>query len=940
MRKLFSTFIVVLICSITTYAQQFTDLSQLIPRDPDIRKGVLPNGLTYYIKKNQSPKKRVSYYIYQNVGAVLETEKQNGLAHFLEHMAFNGTKTFPGNQLIDELSNHGVKFGREINAYTTQNETVYNISKVPSGNEELTDTCLKILRDWCNYLSLKTEDIDAERGVITEERRTRRNSSSRIREKIGPVVYNGTIYGYRDVIGSLDVIQNFHPDTLRSFYHDWYRTDLQAIGIVGDVNVDEIEQKIKALFSEIPAVKNPKKRPFIKIPDNKEPMFVLGLDSEARKSKITFAMRRKNVEDKTLNKMRRNYVQSFFNFLMRARINEQLQKGNAPFFGGSVKVTGIVRGYSALKVSATAKKGREAEALEGVYKEYERVRQHGFTATELERLKKNFLVSSENKFKRKDQVSNDAIGKALKTDYLTGNVVTSADFDYQFAKFIIPTITLQEVSAIADHWKTDHNWTISITGPENNSIHINKEEALTVIENVENSKLDAYEDNVLGDQELIASLPKGGTVIKEKQLAEFKAVEWTLSNGAKVVFKHADHDKNRVELIGVSEGGLSRYKPIDLPSASNAARFTKNYGLGAYDKLEYKKLMTGVSAGSKVSIGSYSESISAWSTPEDFEQMMQLTYLRFEKPRFDEVMYNNLMKRNYENLATSKKSVQNIMNDTLGYINSQGNPRVLKFGKKYLDDISFDRMKQIYLERFTDASDFIFFIVGNVKESEAKQLAATYIGAIKNLDRKDHWIDHKVRSPKGKHFKEITLPMTDDKSTVMIKMKSKSEYTRENIIYHSILKSILELRFTKNIREKEGGTYGVRVSSGVQRIPNEIKLMTIKFDCDPSKANYLKSLVYDEFKAVQKNVNAEELNKIVLNLKKNNEQTKNHNSYWMSALQTYYKTGFIRNSASYFDNIVNSVTPKDIKNAARRFFRKADVIDVIFNPQKKKKQHN
>jgi len=930
--------ILVFVFSLTSTAQQFSDMSQLIPRNSEIRRGVLPNGLTYYIKHNEAPKNRVSYYIYQNVGAVLETDEQNGLAHFLEHMAFNGTETFPGNQLIDELSNYGIKFGREINAYTTQNETVYNISKVPSGNNALTNTCLTILRDWCNYLSLKEEDIDAERGVITEERRARRNSGFRIREKIGPIIYNDAIYGYRDVIGSLDVIQNFHPDTLRSFYHDWYRTDLQAIAIVGDVNVDEIEQKIKNMFSGIPSVENPKKRPFIKIEDNQDPLFVLGLDPEAQKSTITFGMRRKNTEDKTLAKLRKNYVHSFFNFLIKARINEILQKGEAQFVGASVKVTGFVRGYSALKISATAKNNQEAEALKGVYTEYERVRQHGFTHTELDRLKKNFLVSAKNRYKRKDQISNDAICKEIKGDYLLGNVVTSPEFDYQFAKSIIPTISLEEVSMVAGLWKTTNNWVISVTGPENKSIHINKEKALSIIDKVENMKLEKYVDNSIEGRELIDAAPQGGTVIKEKKLSKFNAVEWTLSNGAKVVYKKASFEKTKVELMGVSDGGLSRYEAEDLPSASNVAGFIKNYGIGNYDKLSYKKLMAGVSVGSKVNISSYSESVSAWSTPDNFEKMMQLVYLRFEKPRFDKKMYDNLMKRNYENLKSSKKSVQNIMSDTLANIYSQGNSRVLKFGVNYLDAVSFEKMEEVYLDRFSDASDFTFFIVGNVPESEVKKLSVKYIGSIKDIKRKDNWIDNKVTSPKGKLVKQITVPMTEAKSTVVLKFKSKSKYSRENMLYHSILASILDLRFTTNIREKEGGTYGVKVNSGMQRIPIESKLMTIKFDCDPEKADYLKSLVYKELEAVQTKVNPNELQKVVLNLKKNREQAKNHNSYWMKALQVYYKTGFNSLSPKYFDEILNNVKAKDIQKAAYKFLKNTDIVDVVFVPEKRVKK--
>ena len=914
---------------------QSVDLTAPVPRDPAIRHGVLDNGLTYYIRHNEQPKERAGFYIYQNVGAVLETDEQNGLAHFLEHMAFNGTKHFPGKTMLHTLESHGIQFGRDINAYTTRNETVYNLSRIPTGKKGLVDTCLLVLRDWCDDLLLTEEEIDAERGVITEEWRTKQGSQKRISKQMAPARYNNSIYSYRDVIGDLNVVQKHKPEVLRKFYHDWYRTDLQAIAIVGDIDVDEVEKKVKALFSSIKAIDNAKERGFAEIPDNEEPLYVLATDEGADKSSLSITVRRRQKTDNTQGNLRKGFVNHCFNSMIGNRIGEYMQQNDAAYLAAGIRIGGFARGYGSLSLYATAKKAKEAEALTGIYTEFERVRRYGFTHIELERIKKSMLSGIENSYKRSNLTNNDAYCKAIKNDYLLGSIVPSSEFSYRFAKEVIPTITVEEVSALAGEWMTAKNQVWTVSGPTNKRIHLTKEQMAAVIENVKSSEITSYVSTDSEHDALLTELPSGGKIVAEKYLAPFDAKEWTLSNGAKVVYRHADYEKESVAINAFSYGGMSRYEAKDLPSAANADGFVGNYGIGNLDAIAYSRIMTGVSAGTKVSINNYSESVSGSSTPEKFETLMQLIYMRFEKPRFDREIYERLMKRNYETLASSRKSPENIKSDTLAYIYSQGHERNRKYCKAYLDDMDFDRMCEIYRDRFADASDFTFFIVGNIDEQTAKTMAEKYIGAIKDAVREDKWIDRKVEFPKGKHEKEISLPMTANRASVVIKMKADEKYSRKSIIYQSILSSILNLRFTENIREKEGGTYGVSVRPSVGRIPTNTTGLSIMFDCDPAKAKHLKGLVYKELEIIRKTVREDDLKKVVLNLKKNNEQAKPHNSYWMGALQTYYTTGFNRLESSYFDDIVNNVTTKDIAKAAKKFMKKANVVDIIFEPKKK-----
>jgi zinc protease len=936
MQKLMILLLGLFLYSPECHAQQFTDLSKQVPFDKEIKRGVLPNGITYYIRHNKEPKERVSFYLYQNVGAVLETEDQNGLAHFLEHMAFNGTKNFPGKSMLDMLERNGVKFGRDVNAYTAHNETVYNISRVPSTNKGLVDSCLLMLHDWCNALDLKEKEIDKERGVISEEWRTRRNAGFRIRAKLAPTQFNNSIYAYRDVIGDLDVIKNFDPNTLRQFYHDWYRTDLQAVAVVGDIDPEAVERKIIELFSAIPPIENPKERPFISIPDNKEPMYVAARDKDYQNVKMSLMVRHKMVSDNTLESMRQNYVYRFFNTLIKSRFSEVAQKGNAPFLSGGVSFGSLIRGYTSFNVSATARKDEQREAFEAVYTILQSVLNNGFTKGELERLKTNMLVSTEQSYIHKDKVRSDSYCKSLKNVYLKNLSLSDAEFIYRFAKEIIPTITVEEVSAVASKYLTDLNRVYTVTGPEDEEVHLlSQKELEEIIAKVEAKTINRYVDNVPDNANLLSKVPRGGKILKETKLDAFDAWEWTLSNGAKVVYRFADYKKESVALKGISYGGSSLYEPADLPSLGAVGSFIKGFGIGEYDPAALKKLMTGKSAGSGFKIGAYTESVSGVATPEDIEAMMQLVYMRFEEPRFDKEKYNNLLERNYKNLKHKIETTSGIMKDTLRVILANGNPRSMKFDEHYLDEMSFERMKEIYKERISNAADFTFFIVGDIDKEILKPLVAKYIGSINSTGSKEKWHGRKNYFPKGKNEHRICLPMEDPKATVLLKIKNKAGYSRETVIYHTILKSILDLRFMESIREKEGGTYGVGVKSGASRIPEMRLSMDIKFNCDPDRADYLKSLVYKELDIIQKTVQQSDLDKVVLNMKKNAENSHERNSYWMSALQLYYDTGENMLEPEYFDEVIDNVSTKDIVKAARKFFKKADILDVVFLPEEK-----
>ena len=912
------------------------DFNKPVPVDPAARIGRLENGITYYIRHNEEPKERASFYIIQNVGALLENDDQNGLAHFLEHMAFNGTKHFPGKGIINTLEKHGVAFGRNINAYTSFGETVYNLSDIPVKHEGLVDTCLLVLNDWADYLLLTDEEIDLERGVISEEWRTRRTADFRMQRQFLPVLLNGSKYMNRDVIGDLNVIKTFKYETLRNFYTEWYRTDLQAIAIVGDIDVDAVEQKVKALFSTIEPITNPLKREFYDVPDHKEPLYVLATDKEADSYEVNLYIKHTAPvkSEKNLNYLREQTIQSLFGMMTRDRITELLQKGTPPFVMGGINYGGLVGGYEMLSISATAKPDQGDVAFKSIYTEAERIYQHGFTPGELDRAKTNLLTSYESRYKQRDKINNDQFARDFKGYYIESEPLTSIDWDWDFVQKVLPTISVEDVSARAKQWMTKENRVIVVMGPDKpEAKHLSKEQALSMIESIDNSKVEPYADEAVSTN-LIKKELAGSKVKSTKKLPEFEAVEWTLGNDAKVVFRQADYEKDQVSLIAVSKGGSSKENDDKMASAMMLNQFIGAFGVGDYDATALKKALTGKKVGLNVSLSDLNESFNGSSTPKDFETMMQLLYLQFENPRFDKEAYEALLGRYKAYIANMANNPQKIMSDSLQLIMTCKNPRTKLMTPELFNEISLEQIEAIYKDRFVDAGDFTYFIVGNIDEATAKTMAEKYIGSLTNLPRKETWIDRNVEGPKGKTVREIEIPLEVKKATVNVNFDTKMEYSPEQNLLLSVFRDILNLRYIEEIREKEGGTYGVRVSANYSKFPKAEKSLSLMFDTDPDKAQYLKSILYREIDKIAANgPTAEDLDKAVKSLQKNREQSKLHNNYWMQGLTTFYTYSVNPTAPENFEKILENMTTAKVQQFVKSFLSKADVVDIIFKPK-------
>ena len=914
------------------------DLTKSAPMDPGIRTGKLNNGLTYFIRNNKEPEKRASFYIIQNVGSILENDDQNGLAHFLEHMAFNGTEHFPDKGIISSLEKHGVGFGSNINAYTGFDETVYNLSDVPVEAPGLVDSCLLILNDWSHYLTLSDKEIDLERGVITEEWRTSKTANRRMIFKVIPVILKGSKYAERDIIGNIDIIKNFSFNTLRDYYHKWYRPDLQAIAIVGDINVDEVEGKIKALFSSIPAAVNPAPRTFFEVPYHKETNYVLAQDKEAPQTSVSVVVLHKAVpaENKNEKYIRDSHIISLMNSMINTRINELLQKENPPFVSGYVNFDGYyARGYDAFSINATARKNEEAKALEAIYTEAERARRFGFTKGELDRAKAKMISDFENRYKQKDKIDNDTYIGGIQSYFLTGEPLTSMDFDFEFLKQVIDGITPDETSAKFKEVMLDENRTIVVQGLEGDDIkHITEQEALDILTKVKNSQLTPYEEKALGVS-LIKEELKGSKIVKTVPLPQFDAVEWTLENNAKVIYKRASYEKDNVIFSAFSFGGISRLENNLVLPANLLPVIVSMYGAGDYDNVTLQKMLAGKKATISLGLSETTESINGSSTPKDFETMLQLLYLRFAHPRFDKVAHDAIIGRFAGMLGNMEKDPNKIKSDSISLITTGYNPRTPILTKETINKIKLDNIQKIYTDRFNAADEFTFFIVGNIGKDTVMPLVEKYIGSLPSAGRKETWIDRKVEQPKGKISKEISLPLTIPKSTIFISFARDMKYNPYNYLGLDVIKGILDLVYTEKVREDKGGTYGVSVSLSEQKRPTQIGEGVITFDCDPARANELKTIIYQELDTIMiKGPSQVNLDKAVSNILKTREESKMHNSYWSGILSRYYSYGINSNDPANYENILKSYKIKDIQKLATEMFKKADVVDLIFKPAK------
>jgi len=927
------SFCLMLVLAFHAGAQQV----QPLPIDPKVRYGKLDNGLTYYIRANKEPKQRAEFYIAQNVGAILENDNQNGLAHFLEHMAFNGTKNFPGKGIINYLEGVGVKFGADINAHTGLDETVYNLSDVPTVRDGIVDSALLVLHDWSNFISLEDTEIDAERGVIREEWRTGAGAERRMWKESNKLKYPGSQYAKRDVIGDTAIINNFGHNTIREFYKKWYGPDLQAILIVGDIDVDKVEAKVKALFSDIPKRQDSTPRIVYPIADNQQPIVSVVKDKEARMTRIELEYKHAKLPDAVKLAMK-GYaiitINGLISTMIDNRFEEITQQADAPFVGGYANYGELVKSEDAFQMLAVPKEGQELTGLNALLLEAEKIKRFGFTNSELERAKTDYLKKIEKAYNERDNQKNNNLVEEYVRHFLNQEVIPGIEWEYQTMQGMLPQLKLDMVNQVAKSYVIDTNMIVSIMAPDKEAVKIPTEVQIrAAIDNSKKAVLTAKAEEK-SNKPLITTAPVAGTVAKVSQNKSLGTTEWTLSNGVKVVFKPTTFKKDEILLSAFSEGGLSKVsKVVDLPSATLAAGVVANNGLGEYNLIELNKILTGKIASVAPSIGGYDEGFSGNSSVNDFETLMQLVYLNFTAPRKDDNAFKAMMNSYRASLANIASDPRKAFSDSVNTMITNHNPRTVILSLKTLDYIDQDKALAIYKDRFAMPADFTFVFTGNIDPTNeaVKKAICTYLGGIKSKPGSEKFTDNNIRKPKGKVTNDFTKEMKIKKASNFVLFTATLPYNVANRTIMNAIGSILNIRYLESIREKEGGSYGVGVRGSLSNIPVPEASLLMQFDTDPAKQAKLLSIIYSEIdEIVAKGPRPDDLQKVKENLLKKYTEDLAENAWWQGAVVRYYQDKL--NLVDDFKPSVEALTPALIQSTLKNIVSQGNVLEVIMKP--------
>lgn len=907
-----------------------------LPVDKNVRIGQLDNGLTYYIRHNKLPENRAEFYIAQKVGSILEEPQQRGLAHFLEHMAFNGTKNFPGDDkglgVIPWCETVGIKFGTNLNAYTSIDETVYNISNAPIDRTGVLDSCLLILHDWSNYILLKDDEIDKERGVIREEWRSRNSGMLRVYTDLLPTIYQGDKYADCMPIGSIDVINNFPYKDIRDYYHKWYRPDLQGIVIVGDIDVDTVEAKLKAVFADVQKPVNPAERTYYPVTDNKEPIVAIGTDKEVDDPSIEIYFKQDATPDSEKNNvgyLASQYMTSMISSMLNARLSELVQSANPPFTRASSYYSDffVAKTKEAFALSASSKADGIETALKTLLQETERARRFGFTESEYARARANYLQSLESAYNEREKTKHGSYVREYVQNFLNGEPIPGIEAEYAMMNQLAPNIPLQAMNMVMQQLVPDSNQVVIIAGPAKEGLkYPTKEEVINLLKGMKDLDLQAYVDKV-SDEPLMKEAPKGGKIISEKEGDIYGSTKLVLSNGVTVYVKKTDFKADEIRMKGTSLGGKSIFPDKDALNFAVMDNVIAVGGLGNFSQVDLTKVLAGKKVSVNAGLGATTENVFGTCSPKDFETMMQLTYLTFTTPRKDAEAFESFKNRMKAQLESAQANPLSSINDSLQKAMYNNHPRVVMMKPEMVDQIDYDRILEMYNDRFKDASDFTFYFVGNIDLETAKPLIAEYLGALPAINRKETFKDTKMSIRKGVYKNEYAKEQQTPTATIVFLYSGKAPYTLKNDILLSFASQVLDMVYTEEVREKEGGTYGVNCFGDLQKYPKEQLLLQIVFQTDPAKKDKLAGIVVDELKKLAAEGPSDvHLQKVKEYMLKKYADNQKENGYWMNNLNDYFYYGM--DMTEGYTDIVNSITAKDIQKFVSDLLKQGNEIEV------------
>jgi zinc protease len=919
--------------SLTTAAQ--TDLKKVVPFDPSVRTGKLPNGMTYYIRKNAEPKKRAELYLVNKVGAVLENDNENGLAHFTEHMAFNGTKNFPKNELVSYLQRAGIKFGDDLNAFTSFDQTVYQLP-VPTDSAEIFNKALLVLEDWAHNQLMDGAEIDKERGIILEELRGGKGAGKRMRDQYFPVILAGSKYAQRNIIGTEDVLKNFKHETIRAFYKRWYRPDLQAIIAVGDFDIDAVEKTIKTRFGAIPKAVKPVARPEFPIPNHKDTKVSIVTDKEQPYTLAQVFYKLPKSKEKTLNDTRENVKRSLFNAMLGTRLQELQKQADPPFLFSFAGYDGFLGDKDAYISVAVAKDGNVERAMKAVLDENVRVKKFGFTASELERAKTQYLTDVEKRFKEKDKTKSVNYVQEYMGHFMTEGSSMGIDFYFNFVKEQLPNITLTEVNAQANKFLINENRAVVVMGPEKD-----KEKMPTTAQIVSwmdnaGANVTAYEDKVV-NKPLVENIPTTGKVMFTKKVAEIGVTEFSLNNGAKVVLKPTDFKNDEILISARSFGGSSLYSDQEYMSASMSDAVVETSGVGDFNPTALEKYLTGKTVSVSPFVGENEEGFYGNCSPKDTETALQLIYAYFTKPRKDPEMIKGMMTSQRSFIESQKASPgpEMVFSDSLSAILGNYNFRRLPMSVARFDMANPDRAYEIYKERFADASDFTFFFTGAFKVEEIKPLIEKYLGGLPSQNKKETYKDLGIKTPAGQINKTVYKGI-EAKSMASLVFSSDYEYNDDNNLQLDALEGILNIKLIEVIREKESGVYGIGAQAAYNKIPAPRYSFRIGYGTGPERVEELATKTLAVIEEIKKNGATQiDIDKFKAETRRAMEVKMRENEFWQSTIIDAYTNAEDPKKVLDWDKELDKVTVESTKAAANKYLSGQNLVKVVLLPEKK-----
>ena len=908
-------------------------LDLLIPPGPSVTVGELANGLRYFIRESQEPENRAVMRLVIRVGSIVEDDDQLGLAHVLEHMAFNGSENFEKQELVDFMESIGMRLGMGVNASTSFDETIYRL-EVPMDDPVNLTTAFQILEDWAHGLTLDPAEVDQERGVVIEEWRLRRGAASRLQDQQFPVIFRGSQYAERNPIGTVESIETFEDDALRRFYEDWYRPDLMGLIAVGDFDASTVEDLVIQHFDRLQAAPNPREREEYPVPDHEETLFSILTDPEVSSTSVTIYHKMDLGLDWTVGGYRQRLIEGMYNNMLNDRFQEIALEPDAPFLSASSSRGQFVRSKGVYSLRASVLEDRIEDGMRALFREAERVARFGFTEAELERQKTAQLRGIEQALTTRFDRSSDSFTSEYTRAFLDGESIPGIEYEYELYQRFIPEITLQEVNRVGRDWITEANRVVLVTGPDNDDVVLPDEASLTrVLASIDDEEITPYEET-LTSTELLTNVPEGAPVVDERE-RDRGITEWILENGVRVILRPTDYEEDEVLFRGFSPGGTSLAPDEDLIPAHTSAELISSGGLGEFDAIDLGRVLTGTVAGASPFISEFEEGVAGFASTADLETMFQLIFLTFTSPRPDEDFFQVWTTQTRQALENRDANPRTAWSDTYLRLMTQDHPRRRPMTVQRLEETDLFESLEFYEDRFADAGDFTFVFVGDLELETMRPLVERYLGGLAATGRVESWRDVGVRAPEGV-FEETVFKGLEPQSQTLITFNGPFEY--DNQIQRSALRALalaLDDQLQEVVREELGGSYSVGVGPGYGWRPEEVYQMSIQFGSDPERADELVEAIFqvlDEFKASgpteEQAANAREA------LLRQFETDFQENRTWLSQLVNDYQRGVEPAAAvDTFEASVEALTADVIRDAARQYLDTDNYVRVTLMPE-------